>query len=95
MLGKPFRSPLLAQKETPASSNAHEQQAKRRRISGPNAIGKAQSGPQLVFKAPGISSLPRKPLLTVHNPAPAAEIAKPQDGGAEGYYNVLWSVTYK
>ncbi len=95
MLGKPFRSPLLVKKDTPAMSNGHEPQAKKRRISGPNDTGKEQSGPQLVFKAAGISSLPRKPLLTVHNPAIAAGVPKPQDAGVEGYYNVLWSVTYQ
>ncbi len=92
MLGKPFRSPLLAKKERLASSDDHEPQAKKRRISGNDEIRKEHAGPQLVFKAPGISSLPRKPLLTVQNPAKAAEVAKPQHAGIEGYYNVLWSV---
>ena len=90
MLGKPFRSPLLAKKDTTTSSNDHEPQAKRRRISGDEA--KEQSGPQLVFKAPGISTLPRKPLLAVSNPAIATETSRHQDSGIEGYYNVLWSV---
>ena len=91
MLGKPFQSPLLVKKDPIPSPDGYEPKAKRRRIS----VGdeKEQSGPQLVFKAPGISSLPRKPLLAVSNPASALETAKPRDGGIEGYYNVLWSVT--
>ena len=91
MLGKSFRSPLLVKKETTSSSDDPEPQAKKRRISEDNA--KEQLGTQLVFKAPGISSLPRRPLLAVSNPASAAETSKPQTGGIEGYYNVLWSVS--
>lgn len=92
MLRKPFRSPLLVKKDTPASPDDLEPPTKKRRISGDNAVRKEQSDPQLVFKAPGISSLPRKPLLPVNSPAKAAKANKPQDGGIEGYYNVLWSV---
>ena len=92
MLGKPFRSPLLVKKDSPASSNDHEPLSKKRRISGNEEARNAQSGPQLVFKVPGISSLPRKPLLAVDNPAITAEATKLQDAGIEGFYNVLWSV---
>lgn len=92
MLGRPFRPPLLrkvAPIAEPVEEESSDPPTKKRRISedgGP----KVSTTPQLVFKAPGISSLPRKPLLAVTNPAVAAEAAKPLDGGVEGYYNVLW-----
>ena len=92
MLGRPFRPPLLKKTATPAKPVEEEPSnppTKKRRISD-DGVPKISRTPQLVFKALGISSLPRKPLLTVINPAIAAEAAKPLDGGVERYYNVLW-----
>lgn len=92
MLGRPFRPPLLKKVPPPTASVEDEPSnppAKKRRISDDGAT-KVSTTPQLVFKVPGISSLPRKPLLVVKNPAAAAEAAKPLDGGVDGYYNVLW-----
>lgn len=86
MIGKPFRTPLLRKTEELGDNDGlSEPQAKKRRISN----NKGDGGPQLVFKTPGISSLPRKPLLAVKNPAVATNIA---DEGFERYYNVLWYV---
>lgn len=85
MIRKPFRTPLLRKpEESTGNEGVSEPQAKKRRIS---SDGEKTSRPQLVFKSPEISSLPRKPLVAVRNPA---EAAKPPDGGFEGYYNVLW-----
>ncbi|KAL9100834.1 MAG: hypothetical protein Q9163_003845 [Psora crenata] len=92
MFGK-FRPPLLKIIEKPISPNSpdsgsSEPLPKKRRIS--NEPNPRQPGPQLVFKRPGISSLPRKPLLAVDNPAVATQSLHNTDGVIEGYYNVLW-----
>lgn len=76
----------------PADPDIEEPQAKKRRISSDQEDEAKPTGPQLVFKKPGISSLPRKPLLAVKNPAVAAQATKSLDDGVEGYYNVLWYV---
>ena len=94
-MNKPFRPPLLRKVDNPTVSNGtygEEPQAKRRRISSDQEDEDKPAGPQLVFKKPGISSLPRKPLLAVKNPSVAAQATQPLDGGVEGYYNVLWYV---
>lgn len=88
MVGKPFRIPLLRKTEESGDNDGgSEPQAKKRRISSDKGDGVKTMGPQLVFKTPGISSVPRKPLLAVKNPAVATESL---DGGSEVYYNVLW-----
>ncbi|CAD6594070.1 MAG: helicase [Alectoria sarmentosa] len=88
MIGKPFRTPLLRKTEESGDNDGvSEPQAKKRRISSDKGDDLKTLGPQLVFKTPGISSLPRKPLLAVKNPAVAT---KPLHRGFEGYYNVLW-----
>ena len=92
MLSKPFRSPLLVKKVTSTTSVDHEPLTKKRRISENGEIKEEQSGPQLVFKAPGISSLPRKPLIAVRNLAKAVETTKPPGDGIDDYYRVLWLV---
>lgn len=96
MSRKPFRPPILRKVEKPvvpaAVPDIDEPQAKKRRINNDQEDNANPTGPQLVFKMPGISSLPRKPLLAVKNPAVAAQATKPLDGGVEGYYNVLWYV---
>ncbi|KAL8715545.1 MAG: hypothetical protein Q9220_000881 [cf. Caloplaca sp. 1 TL-2023] len=76
MLSKPFRSPLLKRPSTDRD--------------GPPPFKKPKLEPttsekRLVFKAPGISAFPRKPLLEVVNTAAAAD-----DLGTDGYYSVLW-----
>ncbi|KAI4228223.1 MAG: hypothetical protein L6R36_001802 [Xanthoria steineri] len=79
MLSRPFRSPLL---KRPASDENNENPP----------IKEAKVEPTgLVFKKPGISVLPRKPLLEVGNAAPTLGVV-----GTEGYYSVLWrNVTKK
>ena len=95
MLGKPFRSPLQIKKVTSLTMVDDEPPAKKRRISENDEIEEDLSGPRLVFKAPGISCLPRKPLIAVSNPAKADKTAKQLGGGIAGYYNVLWLVFVK
>ena len=89
MINKPFRPPLLdrVDRAPAAISDTHEERhAKKRRIDEDGQ----QSGPTLVFKKPGISSLPRKPLLPVINSAGANEIDNSLTNEIESYYNVLW-----
>lgn len=93
MIGKPFRPPLLKKtrdfRET-VDDNSGEPQVKKRRTSGDFQHEEKLAGPQLIFKTPGISSLPPKPLLAVKNPASSPQATQPSDQGVEGYYNVLW-----
>lgn len=92
MSGK-FRPPLLKRIEEPAQSSDHDDFghiAKKRRIEFDQEQNVKPTGPQLVFKTPGISSLPRKPLLAVNNSAGAAQAITPLDESTERYYNVLW-----
>ncbi|KAL8793137.1 MAG: hypothetical protein Q9195_004249 [Heterodermia aff. obscurata] len=98
MLGKPFRSPLLKQplivkdEARSIANNGNEYPAKKRKIIDGHDIEPKRdtSGPRLIFKAPGVSALPRKPLLTVQNPAVAVATEQTSNGAADGYYNVLW-----
>ena len=96
-MNKPFRPPLLRKVDKPTVSNGaygEEPHPKRRRISSDQEDENKLATPQLVFKKPGISSLPRKPLLTVENPSVVARGTQSLDGGVEGYYNILWYVRY-
>lgn len=87
MIRKPFRTPLLRRvEESRDNDGVLEPHVKKRRISSDS---EKTLEPQLIFKSPGISSLPRKPLVAINNPA---EAVKTPDGGFEGYYNVLWYV---
>lgn len=91
MLGK-FRPPLLTtakQSSEEAAEDGSVPPAKRRRLSERGGEDEPRKIPQLVFKNPGISSLPRNPLCVVPNPAVAARSAA-IDGRVEDYYNVLW-----
>ena len=90
MLTKPFRSPLLRQAESIPELDRNEIPRKRQRISNDNETTAELSGPRLVFKTPGISSLPRKPLVTVPNPAADGPVTTERHDGARNYYNVLW-----
>jgi len=94
MFGSSFRSPLL--KQTPASSKTKHDAIcaappfKRRRI-GSSDETKIAGQYEPTMTSPESHGVPRKPLLAVKNPAAATtDIAKPQDGGMEGYYTVLW-----
>lgn len=90
MIRKPFRTPLLRKSEESGYDDGDlEPEPKKRRISNHKGDVVKTMGPRLVFKVPGISSLPRKPLLVVENLAIAT---KPLDGLLERYYNVLWYV---
>ena len=94
-LAKPFRTPLLSKPLTSANAIRQdnvEPEAKRRRIDDNSSSREALKVTHLVFKASGVSSLPRKPLVAVVKPVVAAEAPQPTDGGVEGYYNVLWFV---
>ncbi|KAL8783429.1 MAG: hypothetical protein Q9213_004629 [Squamulea squamosa] len=81
MFSRPFKPPLLKRR---GSGNCENISVKKVKV---DSTG-------LVFKKPGISSLPpapRKPLLEVVNTAPDTS-----DAGTEGYYSVLWrNVTKK
>lgn len=94
MTDKPFRPPFMKNADRFAAS-VHQPndgpESKKRRIGDYHEDNAKLSAPQLVFKKPGISSLPRKPLLALKNPAASlAQATQPLDGGIEGYYNVLW-----
>ncbi|KAL8652321.1 MAG: hypothetical protein Q9226_004323 [Calogaya cf. arnoldii] len=78
MLSRPFRSPLL---KRPGSDENENPPTKKAKVQPTG----------LVFKKPGISILPRKPLLAVDNTAPTSDVA-----GTEGHYSVLYrNVTKK
>lgn len=90
MIRKPFRTPMARKSDESVDiDRVSEPQAKKRRISSDKGNGVTTIGPQLVFKTPGVSSVPHKPFSAVKNPAVPAE---PLDGGFDGYYNVLWYV---
>ena len=87
-----FRPPLLREVDQTADKPQvleSEPPVKKRQISVDGKEDGTGRLSQLVFKKPGISSLPRKPLFVVPNPAVAAQTKSAGDG-VEGYYNVLW-----
>lgn len=94
MLRKPFRTPFLSKTNASfAESNVQEDsepQPKKRRISSDHELVTTRTAPRLIFKTPGVSCLPRKPLLAVQNSAVVAEVAELENGGIDSYYNVLW-----
>ena len=92
MHGKPFRSPLIKARQ-PAIDGAPrdgEPVAKRPCPSIREASSQDVSGPRLVFKTPGVSSLPRKPLAAVENLAGTIGKESRPENCTETYYNVLW-----
>ena len=92
MLNKPFRTPFRTPFADSRSGNEDsEPQPKKRRISSDYQPAKSHPKPRLVFKTPGISSLPRKPLSGVENPSVAPE---PDNDDPDRYYTVLWYVKY-
>ena len=89
MIRTPFRTPLLRKsEESGANGGVSEPQAKKRRISSDEDVVKTME-PRLVFKTPGISSIPRKPLMALKNPA-VTTISLDED--FRHYYNVLWYI---
>ena len=92
MFRKPFRTPLLKKiEESVDIDESLEPQAKKRRLSSDNENDVKTVRPRLVFKTPGISSVPRRPLLAIGNSAVTAESS---DESSERYYNVLWCVHF-
>jgi len=90
---KPFRPPLLkkpTQIKISEDTSSAGPPAKRMRLDGPSESVSTKSEPRLVFKTPGVSSLPRKPLHCVANPAAALDESRQQEDALESYYNVLW-----
>jgi hypothetical protein len=104
---KPFRPPLLNKKslqDNIGESVADVPSSKRRRLNDnecdasvdvkrEDVYNNGKTEQRLVFKVPGISSLPRKPLESVPNPAITSR-ASGQQGKSEPefYYTVLWYV---
>ena len=91
---KAFRPPLLKTVppiSAPGDEHPGSPSAKRRRLNCASVPPDTQIEPRLIFKTPGISSLPRKPLQTVTNIAISSDLPyQQQDGGSETYYSVLW-----
>ena len=77
MLSKPFRPPLLKRSLT----DENDQHLPKKLKSEAGTSGHQR----LVFKSPGISTLPRKPLQEVSKPA-----SKADDETSGSSYNVLW-----
>ena len=63
---------------------------KRRRLNENVGSGEVKSLPRLVFKTPGVSSLPRKPLQLVLNTATSLDNSQKDQQSETYYYNVLW-----
>lgn len=92
MFRKPFRTPLLKKTEESVDvDQILEPQAKKRRLSSDNENDIKTIRPRLIFKTPGISSVPRRPLLAIGK---SPVTAKSSDGGSERYYSVLWCVHF-
>ena len=90
MTGRPFRTPFLRRAEDSGQEDGVlEPQAKKRRIGSDKEEDVKTKRPKLVFKTPGLSSFPRKPLSAIANPAKGTE---PLDGELESFYSVLWYV---
>lgn len=94
MLGKPFRTPFLTKTDASSAKSTvqedSEPQPKRRRISSDHELGATKTAPRLIFKKPGVSCLPRKPLFAVQSPSVVAQVVELDNRGIDGYYNVLW-----
>ncbi|MCJ1475516.1 helicase [Lambiella insularis] len=90
---KPFKPPLLKKKGSILGlgpvDDENSPARKRRRLDDGATSSETKSEPRLVFKNPGVSSLPRKPLHSVLNTAVATN-GSGQDEESETYYNVLW-----
>lgn len=104
---KPFRPPLLNRKPPQGEIGESVEDvpsSKRRRLNDSDCDtlvdGKRKDDSnnggtkqRLVFKVPGVSTLPRKPLESVLNPAPTSRASGQQEKSEpEFYYTVLWYV---
>lgn len=89
---KPFRPPLLRRLPTATDLPQEGPPVKKVKL---ECVAGSVSTPRLVFKKPGISSLPRKPLHIVNNLAVSAEPTQTEkeQGEFELYYSVLWYYT--
>lgn len=90
---KPFQPPLLKKPtQTQASGDASYDgpPTKRMRLDEKGDSTGIKPESRLIFKTPGVSSLPRKPLHSVANPAAASADGQQQHDLLETYYNVLW-----
>ncbi len=85
-----FRPPLLSKKIPINDKKETEPPLKKRRVDESEVEHGPRKVPQLVFKKPGISTLPRQPLFVVPNPAGVTIQIEPAGDDVEGYYNVLW-----
>lgn len=95
MLKKPFRTPFRTPFDNkPGEIDDSEPQPKKRRISNDQKQATPQTKSRLVFKMPGISSVPRRPLSAVENLAVASEPAASNKDDSGRYYTVLWYVNY-
>lgn len=93
MLNKPFRKPFRTPfANSPSGNDDSEPQPKKRRMSNGYQPATPHTKPRLVFKTPGISSLPRKPLSAVENLSGAPEPAVTDHDGPDRHYTVLWYV---
>lgn len=89
MLSKPFRPPLRKEASLLVSDgdDIDTPLPKKRRLDD----GTDEKGwPQLVFRTPGISSLPKKPLYTEVGSTKTNQAAKSDTDGSEAYYIALW-----
>ncbi|MCJ1394649.1 helicase [Xylographa bjoerkii] len=90
---KPFKPPTIKKEAlTPTLEADHLQSpsAKRRRLNENASSVAVKSVPRLVFKTPGVSSLPRKPLHSVINTATSTDSSQQDQFSETSYYNVLW-----
>lgn len=93
---KPFRTPLIRQKEVIDHTSGPP--PKRRRISADVEVAEPKVLPRPTFRPPKISPIPRNPFATIKNPAvPRDVVFQPRAGAIEHdiggrRYNVLWYV---
>lgn len=93
MLKRPFRTPFRTPfANTPCDIDDSGPQLKKRRISNDQPSATPPGKSRLVFKTPGISSLPRKPLSTIENPPIASERTELDKDGSDKHFTVLWYV---
>jgi DNA repair and recombination protein RAD54B len=98
MWNKPFKPPLLKQVPKPAvKDDSFEPISPPRPAKKRCVINIVDDSPPacrtLPTNSPAVNA-PRKPLLTVTNLVAAAQAAVPPSDGPEGYYLILWYVSY-
>lgn len=93
---KPFRTPLIRQKEV--IHHTSEPPPKRRRISEDGEIAEFKAPPRPTFRPLEVSSIHRDPFTTIQNPAVPRDVVVQRRAGAIEHdldgrrYNVLWYV---